>query len=123
MLSGMRVRSRHHTLPLYAVLTFDHIVDEEGYTAADVALSLNNADCYRIIRDAGIRLEFLLHLLASRDAHPVNGIALQVTDTTAAGLLEEFLSTKLRYTRDEQGQDICLASLGGGEEVGVMMGW
>ena len=88
-----------------------------------MALSLNNAECYRIIRDAGIRSEFLLHLLASRDVHPVNGITLQATDATAAGSLEEFLRTKLRYTRDEQGQDICLANLGGDEEVGVMMGW
>jgi hypothetical protein len=31
------------------------LVDTLGNTAADVALSLNNEDCYLIIRDAGIR--------------------------------------------------------------------
>ena len=31
------------------------VVDNLGYTAADVALSLNNEDCYRAIRDAGLR--------------------------------------------------------------------
>lgn len=31
------------------------IVDNLGYTAGDVAVSLNNEECYRLIRDAGIR--------------------------------------------------------------------
>lgn len=43
-----------------------NLVDACGNTAGDVALSLNDEECYRLIRDAGIRSEFLLHLLDTR---------------------------------------------------------
>lgn len=39
------------------------VVDNLGYTAADVALSLNNEGCYRAIRDAGLRSGTILHSL------------------------------------------------------------
>jgi protein arginine N-methyltransferase 2 len=36
-------------------LTIIQPVDILGYTAGDVALSVNNSECYRMIRDAGLR--------------------------------------------------------------------
>jgi protein arginine N-methyltransferase 2 len=36
-------------------LTIIQPVDPLGYTAGDVALSVNNSECYRLIRDAGLR--------------------------------------------------------------------
>jgi len=46
----------------------------------------------------------------------------QETDETAAGILVNFLSSQLRYTKDEFGQDICCVNVDG-EDIGVMMGW
>lgn len=43
-------------------------------------------------------------------------------DDTAAGSSENFLSSRLRYTKEETGQDICFIDVDG-EEIGVMMGW
>lgn len=114
-------------------------VDNLHNTAGDVALSLNNETCYRIIRDAGIRsgvcfaqpfiiieltsgIELLLTLLSSRSQIP-SSIFLKAEDDTAMGSTEAFLSSRLKYTRDEQGQEICLLDAGHGQEVGVMMGW
>jgi len=97
-------------------------VDSNGNSAADVALSLNNAECYRIIRDAGIRSEFLLHLLKSRGESPEN-MTLRSTDTSAVGSTDTFLETQLRYVTDESGQEIVLAKTDDGSDVGVMMGW
>ena len=48
---------------------------------------------------------------------------LKASDDTPAGSTEAFLATKLQYTKDEQGQDICLVRVNEEEEVGVMMGW
>ncbi|KAI0663606.1 S-adenosyl-L-methionine-dependent methyltransferase [Cubamyces menziesii] len=100
-------------------------VDNLHNTAGDVALSLNNEKCYTMIRDAGIRSELLLSLLQKR-APAVNSplnIILKATDTTPAGSTDAFLSTKLEYTKDEHGQEICLVKVADQEEVGVMMGW
>jgi len=46
----------------------------------------------------------------------------QETDETAAGTSVNFLSSELRYTKDEFGQDICCVDVDG-EDIGVMMGW
>ena len=123
-------------------------MDNLHNTAGDVALSLNNEKCYTMIRDAGIRsgmcclghlgftyrkltnnhfcfAELLLTLLAKRAPaadSPLN-LILKATDTTPAGSTDAFLSTKLEYTKDENGQDICLVKVDDAEEVGVMMGW
>lgn len=65
----------------------------------------------------------LLALLSSRSlSEAPSTLILKSSDTTAAGSTDEFLSSKLRFTRDEHGQDICLVK-SGDEEVGVMMGW
>ncbi|TCD69814.1 Arginine N-methyltransferase 2 [Steccherinum ochraceum] len=100
-------------------------VDELHNTAADIALSLNNEECYNLIRNAGIRSELLLTLLSSKNAlneSPLS-LVLKATDDTAAGSTESFLATRLRYSRDEHGQEICSVKVSDTEEVGVMMGW
>ena len=103
---------------------------------------MNNEACYNIIRDAGIRsgasaaatilfpahvhpAELLLTLLASRAPPPTSSLSmvLRATDTTAAGSPEAFLASKLKFTTDDRGQEICLLRVSADEEVGVMMGW
>jgi len=115
-------------------------VDNLHNTAADIALSMNNESCYRLIRDAGIRsgkaicgvrpfrgplktihLELLLDLISSKPSLPAS-IFLKAEDDTATGSTDAFLSSKLHYTRDDHGQHICLLREGD-KEVGVMMGW
>ncbi|KAI1784102.1 arginine methyl transferase [Ganoderma leucocontextum] len=100
-------------------------VDNLHNTAGDIALSLNNEECYKIVRDAGIRSEILLRLLAKKApeaSSPLN-LILKATDSTPAGSTDAFLSTKLEYTKDEHGQDVCLVKVNDEEKVGVMMGW
>ncbi|KAH9858826.1 hypothetical protein C2E23DRAFT_800271 [Lenzites betulinus] len=100
-------------------------VDNLHNTAGDVALSLNNEQCYTIIRDAGIRSELLLTLLAKREPAATSPLSLilKATDTTPAGSTDAFLASRLEYTIDEHGQEICLVKVADQEEVGVMMGW
>jgi len=100
-------------------------VDNLQNTAGDIALSLNNVACYNLIRDAGIRSEMLLTLLSSQTSlHSTpSSLVLQGTDNSAVASTDAFLSSKLRYTQDAQGQDICLLEFDDGQEVGVMMGW
>ncbi|OAX43320.1 arginine methyl transferase [Rhizopogon vinicolor AM-OR11-026] len=100
-------------------------VDNLQNTAGDIALSLNDAACYTLIRDAGIRSEMLLTLLSSQTSlNPTpSSLVLQGTDNSAVASTDAFLSSHLRYTRDVHGQDICLLELDDGQEVGVMMGW
>ncbi|KAG2750251.1 hypothetical protein P692DRAFT_20952825 [Suillus brevipes Sb2] len=100
-------------------------VDNLQNTAGDIALSLNNAACYNLIRDAGIRSELLLTLLSSQTSlNPTpSSFVLRDVDNSAVASTDAFLSSKLRYTQDAHGQDICLLDLDDGQEVGVMMGW
>ncbi|KIK46916.1 hypothetical protein CY34DRAFT_344694 [Suillus luteus UH-Slu-Lm8-n1] len=100
-------------------------VDNLQNTAGDIALSLNNAACYNPIRDAGIRSELLLTLLSSQTSlNPTpSSFVLRDVDNSAVASTDAFLSSKLRYTQDAHGQDICLLDLDDGQEVGVMMGW
>jgi protein arginine N-methyltransferase 2 len=49
-------------------------------------------------------------------------LILREPDHTAAGSTENFLSSKLHYTKDETGQDICFIEVDD-EKIGVMMGW
>ncbi|PSR81140.1 hypothetical protein PHLCEN_2v6475 [Hermanssonia centrifuga] len=100
-------------------------VDNQHNSPGDIALSLNNEDCYTIIRDAGIRSELLLTLLASREtlSNSPLSLVLKATDTTAAGSTESYLASRLRFKKDAHGQEICLLTLEDEDEVGVMMGW
>ncbi|KAJ7096265.1 S-adenosyl-L-methionine-dependent methyltransferase [Mycena epipterygia] len=92
-------------------------------TAGDIALSFNNEPIYTIIRDAGIRAELVLSLLSSRTpSNSASTMILRSTDETAAASTDAFLSSKLRFTVDNHGQDICMLNVEG-EEIGVMMGW
>ncbi|KAH8988028.1 S-adenosyl-L-methionine-dependent methyltransferase [Lactarius akahatsu] len=84
-----------------AVWNSELAVDNAGNTAGDIALSLNDEESYRTIRDAGIR---------------------SGRTTPALGSTDNFLSSRLRYTSDEHGQEICLLQ-SGDTEIGVMMGW
>ncbi|KAF5385873.1 hypothetical protein D9615_002229 [Tricholomella constricta] len=99
------------------------IVDNLKNTAGDIALSLNDSETYDIIRNAGIRAELLLSLLSSKASiESSSSLILKETDSSATGSTDAFLSSKLAYSKDSFGQDICLLRVGG-EEVGVMMGW
>lgn len=101
---------------------------------------MNNEICYHLMRDAGIRsgestrvsppsennlmdicLELLLDLISSKPSLPAS-IVLRAEDDTATGSTEAFLTSRLHYTRDEHGQEICLLREDN-KEVGVMMGW
>lgn len=67
----------------------------------------------------------LLTLLSTQTSlNPTpSSLVLQGADNSAVASTDAFLSSKLRYTQDAHGQDICLLELDDGEEVGVMMGW
>ncbi|KAI0342106.1 S-adenosyl-L-methionine-dependent methyltransferase [Trametopsis cervina] len=100
-------------------------VDNMSHSSGDIALSMNNEGIYTLIRDAGIRSELLLTLLASKDmlSNSPLSLVLKATDTSAAGSTENYLTSSLRFTKDEYGQEICLLKVDEYEEVGVMMGW
>ncbi|KAF9241531.1 hypothetical protein BU15DRAFT_87124 [Melanogaster broomeanus] len=100
-------------------------VDNLGNTAGDIALSMNNGACYTLVRDAGIRAELLLALLSSRSSltQTPSSLVIRDYDTSAVGSTDAFLGSRLHYTKDVNGQEICLLKLEAGEEVGVMMGW
>ena len=66
-------------------------------------------------------IELILRLLASQNAE-ADALVLKEEDDTALGSTDKFLSSRLRFTTDEHGQDICLLQ-SGDTEIGVMMGW
>ncbi|KAL0577319.1 Arginine N-methyltransferase 2 [Marasmius crinis-equi] len=98
-------------------------VDKLKHTAADIALSFNNARMYTLIRDHGLR-KLLLGLLSSKSdpERSSHSLVLSNTDQTAAASTEIFLNSRLTFTTDEQGQEVCVVRAGD-EEVGVMMTW
>ncbi|KAI9507439.1 S-adenosyl-L-methionine-dependent methyltransferase [Russula earlei] len=96
-------------------------LDNAGNTAGDIALSLNDEESYRTIRDAGIRSELILQLLASRGGE-ADGLVFKEESDTALSSTDKFLSSHLRYTTDAHAQEICLLQ-SGETEIGVMMGW
>jgi len=98
-----------------------NIVDNLGNSPGDIALSLNNETCYALLRDAGIRSELILQLLPRGNSGPQSG-HLKATDDSALGSSDKFLSSQLRFTVDDFGQEICLLKTEDAE-VGVMMGW
>lgn len=65
--------------------------------------------------------ELILRLLASHSAE-ADALVLKEEDDTALGSIDNFLSSRLRYTSDQRGQEICLLQ-SGDTEIGVMMGW
>ena len=66
----------------------------------------------------------LQSLLGSRAPESTtSNLVIRGEDDTGAASTEEFLKSKLRYTKDEHGQEICMLKINEDEEVGVMMGW
>ncbi|KAI6157754.1 hypothetical protein BKA82DRAFT_13951 [Pisolithus tinctorius] len=100
-------------------------VDDLGNTAGDIALSMNNEECYKLIRDAGIRAELLLAVLSSRSSlvQSASTLVIDSEDNTAAGSNDKFLASRLQYTTDANGQENCLLKFKDDTEIGVMMGW
>ncbi|KZT28948.1 hypothetical protein NEOLEDRAFT_1057035 [Neolentinus lepideus HHB14362 ss-1] len=104
-----------------------NLVDKLGNTAGDIALSFNNAACYELIRNAGIRSELLLAHLSSNSSLATSTLLLKSADASAIGSTSAFLSSPLEFKTDEYDQEICVVTVakddGEPEEVGVMMGW
>lgn len=76
---------------------------------------------YRWLAIAKSGTELILRLLASHSAE-ADALVLREEDDTALGSTDTFLTSCLRYTSDEHGQEICLLQ-SGDIEIGVMMGW
>lgn len=66
--------------------------------------------------------ELLLGLLEKRPPTDLTTLILRTTDDTASGSSDAFLNSKLKYTTDAHGQNICMLEVDG-DQVGVMMGW
>ncbi|KAF8324473.1 arginine methyl transferase [Cantharellus anzutake] len=105
-------------------------VDACGYNAGDVALSLNNEKFPNAPSDiqADPRCRHSDRIppatLGSKSRGPSESqLILKSSEDSSAGSPSKFLASRLRFTKDNNGQEICLASLNGSEEVGVMMGW
>lgn len=64
--------------------------------------------------------EFILRALGASVDPPS---AIRTDDDTAAASLDTFLSSRLTFTMDAKGQDVCMVKAGDNAEVGVMMGW
>ncbi|KAL0072432.1 Arginine N-methyltransferase 2 [Marasmius tenuissimus] len=99
-------------------------VDNLKHTAGEIALSYNNEKIYTLIRDHGLRSELLLGLLSSKSdlENRSDSLVLSNTDQTAAASTEAFLTSRLTFTTDDQGQEICVVRAGD-DDVGVMMTW
>lgn len=94
-------------------------MDYLGNTPGDIALSFNDEEIYHTIRYAGIRSEFLLHLLSTQ-SDTLN--LLKNEDAGPFGSSSSFLESKLIFSVDKYGQEICSVT-SNDETVGVMMGW
>lgn len=71
--------------------------------------------------DYWVTAELLLGLLEKRPLAE-SSIILRAEDESASGSSNVFLQSKLKYTVDQHGQNICMLEVDE-EEVGVMMGW
>jgi len=69
--------------------------------------------------------ELLLSLVSSRSSlvEAPSSLVIRQDDPSAVGSTDAFLTSPLQYTKDTNGQEICLLKLEDGTEVGVMMGW
>ena len=71
-----------------------------------------------------IRAELTIQMLSVHTADLPAELVLKVEDDSALASTDAYLSSKLRYTTDEYGQEIVLLrDPDNGIEVGVMMGW
>lgn len=69
--------------------------------------------------------ELLLTLISSKSSvmEAPSSLVIRTDDASAAGSTDAFLASRLQYTKDAKGQEICLLKFEDGGEVGVMMGW
>lgn len=69
--------------------------------------------------------ELLLTLVSAKSSliETPSSLVIRRDDASAAGSTDAFLASRLQYTKDAKGQEICLLKLEDGGEVGVMMGW
>ncbi|TIA90312.1 hypothetical protein E3P99_01622 [Wallemia hederae] len=84
--------------------------DHTGYTPAEIALSYGNTAIYEEIVGEGVRAEFILNLLGEKA---------QNDESDPASNLNAFLSSKLTYEYDGEGQERVVDSAGDP----VMMEW
>ncbi|EIM20415.1 arginine N-methyltransferase [Wallemia mellicola CBS 633.66] len=85
-------------------------LDHTGYTPAEIALSYGNEKIYEEIVGEGVRAEFLLNLLGQKAEND---------EADPASSLNAFLSSKLTYEYDDNGQERVVDSAGDP----VMMAW
>lgn len=102
-------------------------VDNLGFTAADIAWSRNNGACYQEILEHGVRQAFLADLLLRKtgiskrmeaegedaahvetDEHGTNVTIIPGTNNEVQASNDAFLSSRLRFFRDERGGWRCL---------------
>ncbi|KAF6767309.1 Ankyrin repeat-containing domain protein [Kalmanozyma brasiliensis GHG001] len=99
-------------------------VDAHGFTAAQVAWSMNHESCYRAIFEEGVRQTLLLNALGSHDEDEQDEMAgddgtavtsadgtritLKPSATDVANDTQRYLQTKLRFVKDPLGQVRCL---------------
>ncbi|KAK4055945.1 Arginine N-methyltransferase 2 [Microbotryomycetes sp. JL221] len=111
------------------------ITDNLGFTAGDIAYSMNEAETYDFLLQEGIRAELLRSAIESNqsprdhiDKHDDdNNDNNDMTDLqqvtapqkTTATDNETFLHSKLKFVKDQSGQEVAIDEQG----VGVMMGW
>lgn len=108
-----------------------NLVDKLGYTAGDLAYSINDEITYEVLLEEGVRVEMLKAAMAglfnaeSDDEEDedeeveMDGGEQEKTKKSTAGDNATFLASKLVFTKDSNGQEVCLDSEGNG----VMMGW
>jgi protein arginine N-methyltransferase 2 len=82
---------------------------------------MNNCIPFTLIETLTELLRALLSSKSSLVEAPSSGF--RQDDTSAVGSTDAFLASRLQYTKDEKGQEICLLKLEDGGEVGVMMEW
>ncbi|SGZ31187.1 BQ5605_C047g12329 [Microbotryum silenes-dioicae] len=112
-----------------------NMVDHLGFTAGDIAYSMNNAEVYQVLLAEGVRAELLKSLMTPNNNNiesPASETApnenLPIDDSTVfvkpvkkstASDNATFLSSRLEFTHDSKGQAVALDEEGNG----VMMGW
>ncbi|KAM0751369.1 hypothetical protein T439DRAFT_313704 [Meredithblackwellia eburnea MCA 4105] len=110
-----------------------NLVDNLGYTAGDIAYSLNQAEAYEALLEEGVRAEMIKAVLEASGGAGADGggdddhdedLDSEMPDSdkqllSTASDNKTFLHSKLRFITDETGQEVCVDKEGNG----VMMGW
>ncbi|KAK0545152.1 Arginine N-methyltransferase 2 [Tilletia horrida] len=104
-------------------------VDPRGWTAAQLAWSLNYAECYLLIFEEGVRHSMLMAMLNAdddeeeRDTDEVDAesgaVTIRPEGNEIANSNAKFLDSRLVYITDEDGKERCLD----GDSNMVMAAW